>query len=98
MVSYKEIHWNATISNFGHFTKYSHKSLGNYFFVFIPEIKQVSYDKNDGSIFFCLIKKPDDQLFPLQAGSMIGNTEMEIRKKIYFFFLPGFALVQDKMK
>src|SRR5436189_4422873 len=85
MIAHKEMDLDPCISALRQFSQQSYITLWYYLSVFIPEIKNITYDKNFSSIILYFFQEFDDNLFPFKASFMIRSTKMKIRKEINFF-------------
>ena len=79
MVPNKKMYDDAGIGQFRELSQDSGIPLRYDGSVFIPEIKQVSYNEYFFGMALDLIKKSDQLFFPFQARSLIGCTQVKIR-------------------
>src|ERR1051326_615552 len=85
MITDKEMNFYSRICNFCQFAKQSNIPFWNYFSVLIPEIKNISNNKNFSGIILYFFQELNNNLFPLQTAFTIRSTQMEIGKKVNFF-------------
>src|SRR5215813_5212321 len=85
MVPNKEVDLYSRVSDLGQLSQQSHISFWHYFSVFIPEVKNITHNKNFGGIMLYLIKEFNNRLFPFEATFTVRSTQVKIGKEIDFF-------------
>ena len=85
MIADKKMDGYFGVGDLGQLAQQSHIALWYNPPVFIPEIKNVSDNKNLSSVFFYFIQELNNYFFALKAGLVVRSTEMKIGKEIDFF-------------
>src|SRR5687768_5926999 len=85
MVAYKKMNRYAVVGKSGQLGQQPHITFRYYILVFVPEVKQVAYNKQHRSLFFYFIEETDDSLFAFAALLLVGCSQVKIGQEEYFF-------------
>src|SRR5438128_12488487 len=78
MIAHKKIYGDAAVCYFCKFTKQPNITPGYNGFIFIPEIKHISKNKNPLCIITDTFKKSNYFFFTYQAAFVIRNADMKV--------------------
>ena len=82
MIPGKNIYRYSRVAHFGNFPLYSDKPLWNYCVVFMPEIENISDNKNFFGVSFYFIKPLNKKLFSLCTGNFIRNSKVKVGSEV----------------
>ena len=82
VVTAEQVHRDPRIRDLCQFTEKPGIAHWNHSPVFEPEIEQVAHKINGFSILPRSIEPGDEPLLTLQAGGMVGNSEMKVRSEV----------------
>src|SRR5512138_1772348 len=82
VVPAEQVHRDPRIRDLCQFTEKPGIAHWHHFPVFEPEIEQVAHEINGFRILPHSIEPGDEPLLTLQAGGMVGNSEMKVRSEV----------------
>ncbi len=85
MIAGKEMNGDTRIRDRGQLPQNAGIAFGNDRPVFVPEVEEVTYDKDLRRILPDLLQEGDDLSFAHQAGRMVGGTQMKIGEEVDLF-------------